>query len=157
ETRRKAKEDAEQMEQSGRAALEQAGRDLLLSLRDRIQNVFESIILSEVRETMDTEVLGRAILALVSSWDTADAENLEVVLSETDRDSLEKMLRAKLSEAMKAGMTISTSKRVKAGFQVGYKDGSAYYDISDQGLAELLSEHLNPRLAESIQKAAKKE
>jgi V/A-type H+-transporting ATPase subunit E len=40
---------------------------------------------------------------------------------------------------------------VQAGFRISTKDGSAYYDFSDEGIAEMLSAFVSPRLAELLQ------
>jgi V/A-type H+-transporting ATPase subunit E len=53
-----------------------------------------------------------------------------------------------LSEELKKGVVLKPVAHIDAGFRVGEKNGSAYYDFTAGGVAEILAEYLNPRLAE---------
>jgi len=46
---------------------------------------------------------------------------------------------------------------LQAGFRIAMKDGSAYYNFSDQGIAEIMAEYMNPRIAEIVREAVGKE
>lgn len=142
----KAKEDAEKAEQSGKEALKQAGRDLILNLQSRITTLFDKILKNEVAGAMDEKVMGEAISTLISSW-KSDVSDLAVLLSEKDYVKVEKTLKSKLSDQIKKGFEVKASKSLEAGFLVSRKDGSAYYNFSADGMAEVLSEYLNPRIS----------
>lgn len=142
----KAKEDAEKAEQSGKEALKQAGRDLLLNLQSRITVLFDKILKNEVTDAMDDKVMSEAISTLISSW-KGDVSDLSVLLSEKDYVKVENALKSKLSDQIKKGFEVKASKSIDAGFLVSVKDGSAYYNFSNAGIAEVLSEYLNPRIS----------
>jgi V/A-type H+-transporting ATPase subunit E len=61
---------------------------------------------------------------------------------------------SRLVEELKKGFELKPLPTLEAGFRIGLKDGSAYYDFSDQGIAEILAEYLNPRLSELMSQAA---
>ena len=149
-----AEAQADKLLSSGREALVQAGRDLLLNLQQRIQNVFETLIQAEAKEALGGDVLETAILALVQSWSGAEKGGAEIVLSEGDFSRLESTLTAKLAAQIKNGVKIRPSKNVDSGFQVSIQDGKAYYNFTASEIAEVLSDLLNVRLAEIITAAA---
>ncbi len=147
----KAKEEASRAEQSGKDALKQAGRDLLLNLRASVVKVFEGLLRQETASALHGKILEEAIVALMKSWNGEEVGKLNVALAPNDLSALESALRSRLAEEIKKGVEIKASPDSKAGFQVTEKDGNAYYDFTAEGVAEVLSEYLSPRLAELIQ------
>ncbi len=150
----KAKEDAVKSEQTGEEALKQAGRDLVLNLQTQITDLFNVIIKDEVASAMDEKVLGETIVKLISAW-KGDDSKIQVLVSEKDLDKVEKNLKAKLADKIKKGFEVKASKNLDAGFLVSEKDGSAYHNFSAEGIAEVLSDYLNPRLAALVSDGVK--
>jgi V/A-type H+-transporting ATPase subunit E len=152
-----AQAEARRFEQTGRESLQQASRDVLLTLKSRIIELFDAVVLSETREALSSGTLGEAIVSLIKSWNPNELAGLELLLSAEDLSKLEKKLRAGLAAELKKGVEIKPSARVQAGFQIGEKNGAAYYNFTDQGIAEILSEYLNPKIAECVNEAIRKE
>jgi V/A-type H+-transporting ATPase subunit E len=150
----KGKEDALRLENSGKEALSQAGRDLVLNLQTKITDLFNVIIKNEVAGAMDEKVLGDAITKLITSWN-GDVSNLKILLSEKDYEKVEKGLKSKLADQIKKGFDVKPSSHIDAGFLVSVKDGSAYHNFSAEGITEVLSEYLNPRLAALLEAGVK--
>jgi V/A-type H+-transporting ATPase subunit E len=150
----KAKEDAQRNEQSGKEALRQAGRDLVLNLQATITELFDTILKKEVAGAMDSKILVETISSLITSW-KGDVSNLKVLLSEKDFAAVEKVLMSKLAEQVKKGLEIKASKTLEAGFFVSVKDGSAYHNFSAEGIAEVLSEYLNPKISALLKEGVK--
>ncbi len=150
----KAKEDAARSEQTGEEALKQAGRDLVLNLQTQITELFNVIIKDEVASAMDEKVLVETIVKLISSW-KGDESKIQVLVSEKDLDNVEKNLKAKLADKIKKGFEVKASKKLDAGFLVSEKDGSAYHNFSAEGIAEVLSDYLNPRIAALVNEGVK--
>ncbi|MCP5514751.1 MAG: V-type ATP synthase subunit E [Spirochaetales bacterium] len=149
-----AKEEAVKSEQSGREALKQAGRDLVLNLQTKITDLFNIIIKKEVASAMDDKVLAETIVKLIGSWKSG-TENLQVLLSEKDYRNVENVLRTKLADQIKKGFEVKASKNLDAGFLVSVKDGSAYHNFSAEGISEVLSEYLNPRISSLLNEGVK--
>ncbi|MFP4330706.1 MAG: V-type ATP synthase subunit E [Spirochaetaceae bacterium] len=146
----KAKQEAEKQEASGKAALEQAGRDLVLSVRSEIEKLFDRVINEATGEALSGDKLADAIVAALSSWDESKLADLEILLPEKEQKNVESGLKARLRDAVKKGVEIKPVSSVGAGFRISTKDGSAYYDFSDHGIAEMLSAFVGPRLAEIL-------
>ncbi len=152
-----ARSEAEKLEASGKAALRQAGRDLILNLRNRVTTLFDTVVKQSVTESYSSETVSEAIVALIKSWPEEQVNDLVVLLPESQRDEIEKQLRSKLADEFKKGLEIKPVHGINAGFRVSVKDGSVYYDFSDEGIAEVLSAYLNPRLQEAVTQATEKD
>ncbi len=151
--RKNAEEEARKREATGRETLKQAGRDILLSTEKQLQQLFDRIITEETADAMKGEYLQDLIGKVVEQLES-DAPDLAVLVDEKELQNIEEGLRGKLSQALAEGMEIKPLSGVDAGFQVSYKDGSAYYNFTAEGIAEILSGYLNPRLAEILKEAA---
>ena len=151
-----AKRDIAKMEVSEKEALSQASRDIIISLQQKLTAIFDEIVEASVQDAMKPGSLENVIVTLVKEWAGKDSYDLTVLLSQQDLDAVEKSLRSQLAAEMKKGMEIKPAAGLKAGFYIGEKDGNAYYNFSAEGIAEVIAEYVNPRLAETVREAAKK-
>ena len=146
----RAREDAARLEATAKDAIRQAGRDLVLSLESQIGRIFERIVKETVSSSYDQRVLQDAIVGIVTAFPTAEAQQLEVLLSQSDLGGLESSLRGRLGQALGEGIEIRAGGNIDGGFKLSEKGGKAYYDFTSEGIAETLSAYLNPRLASLI-------
>ncbi len=153
----RARKESDRFEQSGKEALKQAGRDLILTLKTKVMDLFNEVIQTEVKSSLTEHVLEETIISLIKSWNKKSVGEVRILLSPADLKKIENKLRLKLAEEIKRGVEIKPFPQIEAGFRVSIKDGSAYYNFSDQGIAEILAEYLNRRLAENIKEAIQKE
>lgn len=152
-----AQAEGEKFKQSASDAVKHAGRDLVLSLKAQIEKLFSTVIAKTTAEVYKQNVLEEAIISAVKGWKEDSVADMNVLLSEADLKTVEASLKAKLGDAIKKGVEFKTSSNVKAGFEIGMKDGSAYYNFSAEGIAELLAEYLNPKIGAIIDEAVKEE
>jgi V/A-type H+-transporting ATPase subunit E len=153
----KANEEVKRFEQTAKDAVAQAGRNTILSLRARITELFDALIAEQTREAFTPEVLEEAIVSLIKAWSKEQITNLQVLLSPPDLKKLEKQLKSRLAAELKKGVELKPFPEIKAGFRIAMEDGSAYYNFTDQGIAEILAEYLNPKIAEIVEEATQKE
>ena len=118
------------LRESAAVSAEQAKRDAVLAFKTEIQGEFEKILAADVRKELSGEGLGKLIRAAVAGENVADfaAEVAEV----TDT------LKAELADEIKKGLEIRPTKNVSQGFRLATKDGSGYFDCSDEGIMEML-------------------
>ncbi len=150
----KARESAARTDERGRKALEQAGRDLVLSLRRDITDLFNNLLQKETGKALNTETLAPVLEKMLARWEWDNAENqgIEILLNEEDRNKLQDLLLAKLQHKIRKGVTLKPVKNIESGFRIGEKEGSFHYDFTDQGIAEMLAQYLNPFLAEILKR-----
>ncbi|TVQ40632.1 MAG: V-type ATP synthase subunit E [Spirochaetaceae bacterium] len=152
---RQARQEAEQTERTGRESLAQAGRDLVLNVEARLGRLFERVVQQTARESYDAQVLQRAIVKLVETWQQSGGGDITVQVGSDAAAEVEKALHARLGDQFTAGVTIVPVDGIDAGFRVSEKDGNAYYDFTAAGIAEILGEFVNPRLSEILREAVK--
>lgn len=145
----KAQEQAAtQLQASGKAALAQAGRDLVLTVEKQLQSIFSSLVASTVQEVYKEEALVKAVQTVVEklSSDQLGA----VVLSEADSKKLESALKGKIAKALSQGLEIRTSSKVSGGFLIQEKNGAAYFDFTTEAVAKALAVYVNPLISEVL-------
>ena len=136
-----AKAEADKLRGDGRAEIEvfkssaqldaqQAKRDAVLAFRQEIQREYEKLLSADVGKALDQQALVKLIQAAVQGEDVA-AYTVEV-------GQVTDGLRQELAQELKAGLEIRPSKKVGAGFRLAAKDGSGYFDCSEQEIAEML-------------------
>ena len=153
----KAKQEAHRFEQTAKEAVKQAGRNTILSLRTRITEIFDAVIAEETKQAYSLKVLEEAIVSLIKAWNKEKIPNLQVLLSVSDLKKIENQLKSRLAAELKKGVELKPFPELQAGFRIAMKDGSAYYNFSDQGIAEILAEYMNPKIAEIVQEAVEEE
>lgn len=144
-----AKERVAKMEENSRAALKQAGRDLLLMLRKEIHAVLDKIIALKTEEAMTPEQLA-GIISLIAKECGEKKENLIVTLSPRDREALEKSFLSLIKEAISQGLTLKNNEDIRNGFTISYDRGKSHFDFSDQVLAGYIGRYLKPKLSEIL-------
>lgn len=118
------------LKESAAVSAEQAKRDAVLSFKEEIKGEFEKILAADVKKTLSGETMGKLIKAVVEGEDVSQyaAEVAEV------SDALKQELAAEL----KNGLEIRPTKSVQAGFRLAAKDGSGYFDCSDEAIMQML-------------------
>ncbi len=151
----KGKAEAAKAEASGRAALLQASRDLLISFRSELEKVLASIVRADTDAAMDPEVLKKAIPAILEAWAKDGRDELSVLLPEATLKALDAYFRDRLSAQLKKGAELKPVKDLKSGFRLSEKGGAVYYDFSAEAVASMLGAYMNARLAAIAAEAAK--
>lgn len=148
-----AQKEIDVRDQSARASLQQASRDVQLSLKKAIQKQLDNLLVDKLEKAFSSE----ALLALVSSVVTqlADKAKTEVQLNEKDFKRLASSLKSDLAEKIKGGLEIKAVEQVHSGFRIAEKDGSGFYDFSAEETAKLMEPFLSSAIAEIVFAGAK--
>lgn len=144
-----AKAEAERSEQSGKEALKQAGRDLIIDIKGQIGDIFTALLKEGTEEALTGKALAEGIASIIGNW-KGDVSDLSVLISEKQLGEIEKELKSKLAKQIKEGLDVKPFKGAAAGFRVSEQDGKAFFDFTDEVLADYLSRYLNASLAETL-------
>lgn len=129
------KESAEKeislMKASAQVSAEQAKRDAMLSFKEEVQSVFEKILSSQIRGALSDELLSKLILAALQGESLND---YSVEVAEVSDG-----LKGLLADEIRNGLEIRPSRNVSAGFRLSAKDGSGYFDCSDDEIMKMLA------------------
>ena len=118
------------LKESAALSAEQAKRDAMLAFKNEVQAEFEKILSAKIKNNLSDAALGKLIQAVVAD---EDVQNYSVEVAEVS-DSL----KAELAEEIKNGLEIKPTKSVRAGFRLAAKDGSGYFDCSDEDIMQML-------------------
>jgi vacuolar-type H+-ATPase subunit E/Vma4 len=146
-----AKDEISRMQEKEKSLLNQAGRDLILILRQEINAMLNNLINSQVKDALEPDNLFK-ILSKVIQGTPASAEKGEIIvlLNKEDLKALENGLLAKLKEETKRKIVLKAADDIRAGFVISYDAGKSQFDFSDKALAEYIGTFLKPKLKEIL-------
>ncbi|MCU0631801.1 MAG: hypothetical protein MUC66_02360 [Methanolinea sp.] len=150
-----AQERIQQEEEREKALLAQAGRDLLLSLRNEMNAMLERIIVPDVRQALSPEVLSGLISTIARQYNEGEHENIEVLLTKEDLEVLERHYFSRLKEETKKNIILRPAEEISGGFIISFDSGKSCYDFSDRSLAEYIGTYLKPKLNRILRESMK--
>jgi V/A-type H+/Na+-transporting ATPase subunit E len=154
--RRAADADAAASLERGSVALEQAGRDFLLSLRQRIEAVLRETLCESVADALTPGVMADILNRLADAYAAHDMNEsrVDVLLSREDRDAVGAIVMEKYRDLVGQGLVLRPDERVDAGFKVSFVEDNLYHDFTAEALAEVLAPVLKPTLCDIVRRAA---
>lgn len=155
ETVAKAETDAAAFAERGKKTLEQAARDLLISIGGSVGNVVSGIVDADVGAALTPDLMSQMLLKLAEAYAKDDGEGgIEAMLGEKDAAAVKAFFAKEYQDKLAAGIQIESDKEIFKGFRVGAKGGQVFHDFTKEAIAESLASFLRPELAEIVQKAA---
>ncbi|MCQ2397871.1 MAG: V-type ATP synthase subunit E [Sphaerochaetaceae bacterium] len=127
----KTKKEIELLSNSAQVGAQQARRDAVLSFKKEVETHYKNILSASVAENLNGDALASLIKAVVTDKDVSSMK-VEIA-SVTDQ------LKSALAEEIKNGLEIVPVKGVNAGFRLASKDGSGFFDCTDEAIAEMLA------------------
>lgn len=155
ELRSAAETDAAATLQRGHTALEQAGRDFLLSLQKSIESVLRETLCETVADALTPDIMAQILVRLADAYAAHDMNEsrVDVLLSPEDRDAVGAIVMEKYRELVRQGLTLRPDEREDHGFKVSFVDYNLYHDFSAEALAEALAPVLKPPLCDIVRRA----
>lgn len=151
----KAEADAVAFAERGKKTLEQAARDLLISIGGSVGNVVGGIVDAKVGAALTPELVGQMLLKLAEAYaKDGGAGGMVAMLGEADAAAVKAYFAKEYQNKLAAGIQIESAKEIFKGFRVGAKGGQVFHDFTKEAIAESLSSFLRPELADIVKKAA---
>lgn len=126
-------ENANKQIESSKALIKQAERDAVLSVKKELQRMVERIMAQKVTAELTEKSLAQLITAAIGQEDPAKYQ-VEV-------DQAKAAITAELAKQIGKGLVVKPVKGM-TGLKLGCKDGSGYYDFSEEEIAALLKPFL---------------
>jgi V/A-type H+-transporting ATPase subunit E len=152
------------METSGREALHIAARDTILDMKAMLMQRFTSDVERLVSAEMnERSLVQQLVLEIVQhirqELDIKDDEDMEVILprdvvgledlrrrpEKFEQDTLTHFVRSLTGGMLRKGVVFKASDDISAGIRVRLTDRNIEIDLTDESVAALLLEHLQPR------------
>ena len=150
---KKADEESKAFAERSTKTLEQAARDLLITVGQGCEKVAVSTLGREVEETLSTDFLQKLIISVIEQGKTS---GLHLNVNEKDQADLAAFC-AEQSRKSGASIDLGTDIEVLSGFKVEFKDKNVYLDYTSEAIAEALSSFLRPELARTVSSVAKEQ
>lgn len=133
-------------EKSSKAAIEQAARDVSLSLRKSINDELERILSADIAKSMDAALLSKLVAEAVK----AGFSDAVVEVGGADAAAIVKSLSGQFAAELKSGLVLKAGSASDSGIKVTASDGSGYIDLSAEECTKLLRPYLSSALKEYI-------
>lgn len=144
-----AKAEADRVRQTSNQALQLAGRDALLKLRESFTLQFENRMRKLVEAGLkDPEMLGKMILEVAGKTRPGDSTTGIEILLPLDAPATDPLIRyvaGVTQEMLRQGVTFGVGDDVSAGVKVRLADKDVDIDLSDEALSAFLARFLVPR------------
>ena len=151
----KAEQDAAAFAERGRATLQQAARDLLISIGGAVGDVVGGIVDAKVGAALSPDLMAQMLLKLAAAYAQNGGEGgIVAMLGEADAAAVLAYFAKEYQDKLAAGIQIESSKEVFKGFRVGAKGGQVFHDFTKEAIAESLAHFLRPELGQIVKKAA---
>jgi V/A-type H+-transporting ATPase subunit E len=152
----RAAAESELFQKRSENAITQAARDVILSVGEAVTETFRAIVARQVDSAMKTEALRGFIQEAIRAYTQAKgATAIEVLISETEQESVTAYFMKAFAEAMKSGLTIRGNRSVISGFTVTLTDKGVQHDFTGEALTEAIGKLLRPQLAKIVSNALK--
>lgn len=142
----KAEKEAEAYKVKVAGDLKMAASQSVQATRKDIEDlvVFKMTGSAIEKALSDEAFVKEVIKAVAEKFNAETAMDLNLVLPETLKSSLEPFVKNELSSILKGQVNASFSKKIAGGFTIGPKDGSYFISLTDETFKELISEYLRP-------------
>lgn len=142
----KAEKEAEAYKVKVAGDLKMAASQSVQATRKDIEDlvVFKMTGAATEKALSDEAFVKEVIKAVAEKFNVETAMDLNLVLPETLKSSLEPFVKNELSTILKGQVNASFSKKIAGGFTIGPKDGSYFISLTDETFKELISEYLRP-------------
>jgi len=132
------------------AALKQAGRDMLIGLRQEIILILERLIKKDLRQSLNAEELAKIISALIKNSPLTLGAQIIVTVNPQDQEKLQQGLLKQLIEETKKSITLKSSEGIESGFVISFDAGKSIFDFSGQALSDYIAGYLKPELTKIL-------
>jgi V/A-type H+-transporting ATPase subunit E len=151
-----AERDAAVYTERSTVALEQAGRDLLITVRRAIDDLLAGLLREELVRTLSPDLLADLLVRMADAYTAHGGRErrMSVLLNADDLDALVRFAAQRYRERLAQGIELRLDPDASHGFRIEFVDEHVTHDFTVDAIVEELSGYLSPRLAELLPRAA---
>jgi len=153
----KAEKDSQVFVERGIKTLEQAARDLLITVGQGVEKILDEIVSEATKQALDPDTLKRMMLPLAQAYSSEEGAHNRVALlvSEQDQKAIIAFFAEQYRQKLIGGVDIHADNNIFKGFKVQLVDQHIEHQFTNEAIAEALSNFLRPHMAEIVQRAAR--
>ncbi len=151
-----AEQKATALVDRGGKALEQAARDLLIGVGQRLQAMIDALLVIATKDALRPDVIEQMLLRLCEGMAKhgLDEKGVAISVSPGERDRIAQFAMGKLRETLKQGAQVHIDQHLQQGFRLTFGNDTVRHDFTPAAIAALLSQFVRPQIGEVIQRAA---
>lgn len=154
----RAERDAEAYTERSARALEQAGRDLLISVGQAVERLLAGLVHASLQDELKPGLLAEMLVKMSEAYVARGGRErrMDVLLSEPDLEALVSLFAQRYRDRLYEGVELKLDNEVVKGFRVVLVDDHVEHDFTIDAIAEALTYHLRPHLARILPRVAQK-
>ncbi len=151
-----AERDALVFTERSTVALEQAGRDLLLTVRAAIGDLLGGLIRTSLVDELRPKLLAEMLVKMADGYTAHGGRErrMSVLLGPDDLEALVHLYAQQYRKKLIHGVELKLDPDVDQGFRVVLVDEHVEHDLTVDAIAEVLRAYLDPRLADLLPRVA---
>ena len=141
-----ANKEAEELKTKVQSDLKMAANQCVAATKNDIETlIVAKMTEADVKNALTSaDFVKEVILAVAKGFNADEPVDLELVLPETLKSSLETFVTSELGKTLKCEVNASFSKKVPGGFTIAPKDGGYFISFTEDTFNALISEYLRP-------------
>ena len=147
----KADKDAEVYTERSNKALEQAARDVLISVGRRLESMVNGILSLQIEKNLNDSTIKEMLLLLAKNYASSE---MGVVFSAADKAKLESFVIGEFAKVLGAGVQVESDSGIKFGFRLKMDAGKVSHEFTSQSIAAALSALVRPQVAKIVSDVA---
>ena len=148
----KAKNQSEAFSERSVKTLEQAARDLLITVGQGCEKVVAEVLGKEVDGALSGDLLQKMVASVMEQG----SGGVKLSVSESDKATLTEYCAEQAKKSGKEIELVSDSE-ILSGFKVGFKNKNVYLDYTGEAIANALAAFLRPELAKTVSAVAREQ
>lgn len=151
-----AEGEARTFAERGNKALEQAARDVILSVRQAVDDTFQALVRQTVGDALTLDTVKQMMVKVVEGYCARQGQcsEIDLMVNPGDQQPLVDFFLKTYREAIDKGIEIHADAGVVKGFRVSVEGEHLHHDFTQQEIAAAMGRLLRPRLAEILKRAA---
>jgi V/A-type H+-transporting ATPase subunit E len=153
---KQAEQDGEAFAARGKIALQQAARDVVISVGEALSRTVRSLTATAVRDALKPDAVGGLIAEVVTAYikSPGGERRLEVLVPEAQQQAIHQAVMGLLADALRTGVTIKGDGRIVSGFRVRAAGDSMEHDFTDAAITDAICQLVRPHIAQIVRDAA---
>jgi V/A-type H+/Na+-transporting ATPase subunit E len=149
-----AEAEAARMQQRSIHAIEQAARDVILSVGDALQQAFTDLVKKDTSKALDDAKLAPLVAEVMQAYSKQDQNaRIDVLLSPKQQEQVSQYFLKHFTEAMRKGVEVKSSRGIISGFSLVLRNQGVEHDFTGETISAAFMELLRPQLGEIVKKA----
>ncbi|MBN2301310.1 MAG: hypothetical protein JXN60_02210, partial [Lentisphaerae bacterium] len=148
----KAEQDGKEFDKRARTSVQQAARDVILSVGEAIKATLKDMVGRETTQALTVDTLKTMLVKVVESYCDGSSQNghIDIFVNEQQKKEITDFFMSRFAKKISSGITVKDSSDVVAGFSVVLTDNNIEHDFSDKAITDALCQLLRPHVAEIV-------